>query len=119
MRLKKVMALLLSLPKTFYFNYKVLPIKKALKLPFLVGYRTEFGCLSRNVRVLNYIKPFQIKLNWFGTDSREEGRKGYISIGEKGRVSFAGKAHLSSGLSLIVDYGDLEIGDGFFCNKNC
>lgn len=120
MNVKKLLYLFISLPKTIYFNCRVLPISKAIKLPFLIGYRTRFGKLNRNITIADS-KPqlFQIKLNWGGTESRDENRKGYVSLGKNSHITFHGKSYFSSGLSLIVDDGSLEIGNGFFCNRNC
>lgn len=34
-KIKEKINILISLPKTIYFNFKVLPFNKAIKLPFL------------------------------------------------------------------------------------
>lgn len=108
-----------SLPKTIYVNYKCLPFKQAMKLPILVGYNTKIGLLSKKIVINFNSNTFDIRIGWGGTESRETGRKNYFSLSKNGKIVFNGKCILSSGLSLIVDNGELSIGKDFFCNKNC
>lgn len=54
-----------------------------------------------------------------GTEGRETGKKNYLLLNEKASLKFNGKCTMSSGVSLVLDLGKLEIGDKFFCNKNC
>lgn len=116
---RKIIILLLSIPKTIYLNYKCLPFRYAVKLPILVGYTTRIGALSGQVEIGGGYKPFSIRINWGGTESREEGRKGFLQIGSTGKIIFKGKAIIGKGSSVIVDRGVLSIGDNFFCNRNC
>lgn len=41
MKTKDTIAVLLSLPKTIYFNIKYLPLSQALKLPIWLHYSTK------------------------------------------------------------------------------
>ena len=60
-----------------------------------------------------------IRIGWGGTESRDEGRKNYLFLNKTASLKFNGRCTMSSGVSLIVDLGSLEIGENFFCNKNC
>lgn len=42
MNLHLIAQLVLSLPKTLYFNFRQLPLKQAVKLPILVSYRVRY-----------------------------------------------------------------------------
>ena len=49
MHLKELLRDVRSLPKTIYFNYKVLPLKDAVRLPFYVDCDIRFGRLCKGV----------------------------------------------------------------------
>lgn len=117
--IKKIVCGLLDMPKTLYVNFKCLPVKQAVRLPILVDYRTVLGPLHKNITIAFPCPLFGIRLGIGGTESRDWGRKPYFSLGEQGRMIFHGRCTMAGGISLIVDRGTLEIGNGFFCNRNC
>ena len=45
--------------------------------------------------------------------------KNFLLLNEDTSIQFNGRCTMSSGVSLILDLGTLEIGKNFFCNKNC
>ena len=50
--LKKVLKthlieIIMSIPKTIYFNFKVLPVKQALRLPYIVSYHVKLSGINR------------------------------------------------------------------------
>lgn len=121
MRLKKLIrygfSIIISMPKTIWFNLRVLPLKQALKLPVFVGYDVKIAEIHRGMLKLNYsIKPFSVIFG-FGGSLGVAQNKGCICF-QKGEVIFNGKATLGKGCS-IRNNGILEFGDGFSANKNC
>ena len=38
---ENIVEILLSIPKTIIFNFKVLPVKSAIKMPFIVSYNVK------------------------------------------------------------------------------
>lgn len=40
---ENIAEILFSIPKTIFFNFKVLPIKSAIKMPFVVSYHVKMG----------------------------------------------------------------------------
>ena len=119
----KFLRLLLSLPKTIYFNLKVFPIKKAVRLPVLVSYNVRLGKLYKDSILLpESISMFMIKFNW---DRGSEGvaaqtySTGYLYISSSGSIEFKGRASFAIGMSIRIDDGNLVIGNQFFSNKNC
>lgn len=40
---KNIVEILLSIPKTVLFNFKVLPVESAIKMPFVVSYHVRLG----------------------------------------------------------------------------
>ena len=119
LRIRDIFSLMVSIPMTIYVNFKCLPFKTAMKLPIFVGYKTKIDKLSRKIEFGCEPKPFMIRIGWGGTEGRECGKKNYLLLNENASLKFNGRCTMSSGLSLSLDKGRLEIGDNFFCNKNC
>ena len=41
--------IIMSIPKTIYFNFKVLPVKQALRLPYIVSYHVKLSGINRKL----------------------------------------------------------------------
>ena len=119
LKVRDIISLIISLPITIYVNFLCLPFKTALKLPIFVGYKTHIDKLSRNIRFGCVPTTFMVRIGWGGTEGREAGKKNYLLLNDGATIQFNGRCTMSSGVSLILDLGALEIGDNFFCNKNC
>ena len=119
LKIKDIFSLIISLPITIYVNLRCLPFKTALKLPIFVGYKTHIDKLSRNITFGCEPTTFMVRIGWGGTEGRDIGKKNYLLLNENASLKFNGRCTMSSGVSLILDLGTLEIGDNFFCNKNC
>lgn len=116
---REIFSLIISLPITIYVNFRCLPFKTAYKLPLFVSYHTRLDKLSRNIEFGCEPSTFMVRIGWGCTAGRETGQKNYILLGEHAHLKFNGRCTMSSGVSLTLDLGTLEIGDHFFCNKNC
>ena len=119
LKFRDIASLIFSLPITIYVNFRCLPFKTAIKLPLFIGYKTHIDKLSRNITFGCEPTTFMVRIGWGGTEGRETGKKNYLLLNEKAYLEFNGKCTMSSGVSLVLDLGKLEIGDNFFCNKNC
>lgn len=119
LKIRDIFSLIISLPITIYVNFRCLPFKTALKLPLFIGYRTHIDKLSRNIKFGCEPTTFMARIGWGGTEGREQGKKNYLLLNDNASIQFNGRCTMSSGVSLILDLGTLEIGDDFFCNKNC
>lgn len=117
----RLIKMLLSMPKTILFNFKVFPFKAALKLPILVAYNVKINNMHKGCVLIDpKASRFMIRINFEnGSNGINVLEKGYFDIGKKGRVIFKGKANFSKGVSIRVDNGDLTFGDNFYCNRNC
>lgn len=107
-----------SIPKTIYFNFKCLPIKKAIKFPFYIHYRTRIHLHKSNVSISpeSKITPFMIKFGNMGSFGVVENRYNSFFV-EHGTVLFKGKAAFGIGSSLRSE-GNLVFGSGFNANRN-
>ena len=119
LRIRDILSLVISFPITVYVNFRCLPFKTALKLPIFVGYKTHIDKLSRNITFGCEPTTFMVRIGWGGTEGRELGKKNYLFLNENASIRFNGRCTMSSGVSLILDLGTLEIGENFYCNKNC
>ena len=119
LKIRDIFSLIISLPVMIYVNFRCLPFKTALKLPIFIGYKTHIDKLSRNITFGCDPTTFMVRIGWGGTEGRESGKKNYLLLNENAAIKFNGRCTMSSGISLILDLGTLEIGENFFCNKNC
>lgn len=109
-----------SIPKTIYFNFKVLKFRQAILLPFLVSYKTKFGSLYKNVIEFERFKPkfFKIKLGIGGSEHVMSNRYSRISFGRNSKIIFTGNTFICDGFSIRCDNGTINIGKDFHANKN-
>lgn len=117
MKLKSLIHIALSLPKTIIFNFRSLPFAQAAKLPIFIDYKTKVGIVAKGV--IRFSCPLSIFMISFGRG----GSNGIISLKhselwlESGCVSFSGKASFAEGCS-IRNSGNLQFGKNFSCGKN-
>lgn len=117
--IKFVLFAILSLPKTVYFNFKVLPFKYAIKLPILIGWHTKILGTSRGVIDFSKdckVKTFMIRLGFGGSETIYARSYEIINI-DKGSLTFLGQATFAAGSTLDVS-GKMIIGHHFSTNKN-
>ena len=110
---------ILDLPKTIWFNLRVLPLHQAIKFPILISHRVKIGqihkeCIELNLSVL---KPFIVKIGTEGVEGVSDNRRGYLLLGNSAKIVFNGKASLSKGIS-IRNSGTVTFGKNFYCNCN-
>lgn len=115
-KLEGYFSYVLSLPKTLYFNFKTLPHRQALKLPFFIYYNVKLGELHKGiVKIDAPIRRFMIKYGVGGVKGISS-NKSQIWL-EKGAVTFKGTANFAEGFSIRCN-GDLVFGDNFGGGKN-
>lgn len=121
--MNKFLKLILSVPKSLYFNIRILGFKKGIKLPILVGYNTIIkevhkGCIT----IPDKFKFGMVKIGInHGTDGIFEGSiKSFIKISKESQIIFKGNADFKEGISLLATYGGrIILGDKFSCNRGC
>ena len=45
--------IIMSIPKTIYFNFKVLPVSQAIKFPYIVSYHVKLSGINRKTFLTN------------------------------------------------------------------
>lgn len=109
-KLKSLVRLALALPKTIIFNFRYLPLREALKLPFLISHNVVLRKLGGRVHVRNP-SLFSIRIGFgdVGIFDKELSRSVWC-VG--GTVEFLGVASIGHGSKISVD-GLLTIGNNF------
>ena len=112
--------ILVSLPKTIYFNFRCLPFNKAIRLPFYVQYKTHLSGISKSCLKIApnvALHPFMIKFGNKGSEGVIEKSYNILCLERGASVLFNGTASFAAGFGLNVA-GELEIGHRFNANKN-
>lgn len=115
--------LLVSIPKSLYLNFRVLPFDQAIRLPILISYNTKVKILpGAEICIEGPLKPLMIKYN-FSTGStgvsEVTSSTGYLSVGNNAKLIFNGKSDFARGISIRCDSGTLVIGNNLSMNRNC
>lgn len=120
-KINLILSFMLSIPKTIYFNLRVLPFKKAIKLPIIISNSVQIKKIYKNcIDIKNdEIKPFMIKIGFSGSKAIRN-QRGMIYLNKKkgGKLVFEGKAKFSSGITLYNNSGTTCFGENFIANKN-
>lgn len=106
------LAIILSLPKTIWCNFRCLPFRQAIKFPIAVHYNTRCRIKSGGV-ILNCQKlsPMMIRIG-FHTVPIIYQEKTILDI--KGKLVFEGTAHIGRGSHIVVQRDAvLELGNSF------
>lgn len=108
--------IILSIPKSLYFNFYNFPLRDALHFPVLVSWKTKLGDISGEIILPEIICFGLVKFGFSG--SFNMGGGSYFQ--NKGKIIFKGKSTFSRGTQLIVgENGSLKIGVNFRCNTDC
>ena len=120
--MENFLEILCSVPKTIYFNFKLLPFSYAIKLPFMVSYHIKLKGINRSNFIIKKKKMgFASQRIGFGGSLVGYGvsKKGIISIKNNGKIVFEGDVGLSRGLTIDNDGGTITFGDNFRMNYSC
>lgn len=115
----RIIEYMMSIPKTVYYNIKLLGLKRGKRLPFLINYKVKVR-VSRDsqVKVHEETPKFGIRIGFYGTEGVSENYKSSFLVKENGIVRFSKNALLSKGISLQCVGGEVTISDHFSANKN-
>lgn len=113
------------LRKIFYYSFSLLfclrylPVRQAIKVPILIWPPIIIGELHKGSIILNgKIKRSMIVWGFMGSEGRAKS-KTRISIHSSGKLILGSGITIARGTSIIIDKGEISIGDNFFCNSDC
>ncbi|WP_439185740.1 acyltransferase [Carboxylicivirga taeanensis] len=108
----------IGLFKTIFLNFHKLPFKQAIRLPILVTRNTYFYDLSGKIIINAPVKPFMIRIGYFGEDTCAW-KDGRALLKVRGTLIFKGNSHYGIGVSIRVEPNSkLVIGDNVRISNN-
>lgn len=111
--------IIFSIPKTIFFNFKVLPICQAIKFPYIVSYHIKLHGVNRKTFISKDKKMRTASMRiGFGDSitSRRESPRGVLNIEEGGLIVVGNELGLSQGCVLSVKNAKITLGNHFRCN---
>jgi hypothetical protein len=127
--MSKLTKILLSFPKTVWFNFRFFPFRQAFKLPIWIALNTKIKQLSRGSVVLNakQVKMGLIRIGFHDADAVDSfGSHTILTVEKGGKLIFDADAHIGQGAILHVkEDAVLFLGSNFaisgtttiICNK--
>jgi acetyltransferase-like isoleucine patch superfamily enzyme len=111
--MRRSLRVLWGLPKTIYFNLRVLPFRQAIRLPLLVSPKVGLYDLRGDVTIRGPIRPAMILIG-FGELGAFDFRRSRAVWQVAGRVVFEGPVRLGHGFKLTVaETGTVTFGAEF------
>ncbi len=96
--------------KTFWFNFKALPLKQALRVPILLSWNVKVHSVGR-ITILGPITPGLISIGVIKIDPWET-NSDQIIFSNEGRITFGGRTKIHPGVRLaVLPNAELTLGD--------
>lgn len=109
----KTLSILLSIPKTIYFNLRHLPFKQAVKFPIWIHFRTQVRIKGR-IELPKAVKPAMIRIGFHTCLECNYNDETKLIVDKRGAIVFDGSAHIGRGSKIIVtENAKIHLGDNF------
>lgn len=115
MDIHKLWLSIAAIPKTIVFNFKYLPLKHALKFPFIVSHRVALQKMGGKIEIHAPIKTNMIRLGFHENPAFD--RRDRAVWHNTGTVIFKGFAYIGNG-NCIANTGTLTLGNNFQMSGN-
>lgn len=104
---------------SLYINFRVLPLKQAMRMPIQIKWNTKIQNISKGSIEIDadIIAHNMIRIGYRGGKFLHSG-KTYIDIVNGGKAIFKGTATVADGASLFIDGGKVIFGSNFYSNCN-
>ena len=117
-----IFEIVFSLPKTVFFNFKILPFKKAIKLPYFVSCNLIIKGINRKNFISN-LQDYSFGMCRIGISGSETGllikNKSLLYIHNNGKIIINGPISLSRGIYLESNGGTIIFGSNVKMNTGC
>lgn len=112
--MNKSLKILLSIPKTIWFNIRYLPFSQAIKLPIWISYDSYINIKGKVILESIKLKTAMIRIGFHWVPICERKASTQIVIKSQGMLLFKGEAHIGVGSKIHIDkYAKLILGDNF------
>ena len=107
--------ILLSIPKTIWFNFHFLPFSLALKMPIWIHYGTRVSVKRGRIDLSpSAVKTAMIRIGFHTVAVKDSSEHSLLQVEDGGFLIFRGTAHIGRGSRIFVsNHGKLVIGDNF------
>lgn len=110
---------ILNFIKSLYFNFRYLPFRQAVYMPVWITTNFRIHGLKRGQLILHQPYRKSVFLGDCGSPGLQE-MKGCIYMSKDSKLIFQGFTVISQGTVFRLDKdAKIELGDKFYCNKNC
>ncbi len=117
-----IFELIFSFPKTIWFNFKVLPFKSAIKLPFFVSCYAKIKGVSKKNFICSLDKP-KFGICRIGISGSETGllikKTSLLYIHNGGTIHIMGPISISRGAYIEANKGTIVFGQNTKMNTGC
>lgn len=114
--MRRTLKILLSIPKTIWFNFRYLPFRQALKLPIWVAGNVRIRELHRGcLHLQGALRMGLIRIGYHETDGIDFYEvHTIINVDKSGIIEFKNDAHIGTGAIIRVkEGGAISFGDNF------
>lgn len=107
--MRRVLKIIISLPKTIWFNFRYLPFANALKLPVWIAANARVNNMYRGGVVLKgKVKPGLVRIGYHEADAVDTySAHTILNIEYGGKLIITGDAHIGHGAIINVKSGGL------------
>lgn len=106
--------IILSIPKTIWFNFTTLPIKQAIKLPIWIAPNVRIYQNKGKIILPKCISFAMIRIGFHTIPIMNKSEKTILNIKKGSTLIFKGSAHIGQGSKIhIAPNATLELGDNF------
>lgn len=108
-----MLKILLSLPKTIWFNFRYFPVRQAIHLPVWIACNCKVK-MSRGGVNSSFSKFASIRIGFHEVPIMEPNARTVLSIDKGGVLCFDGTAHIGKGTKIhVASNAKLQLGDNF------
>lgn len=102
MKLRKIVGIVVNLPKTIYFNFHYLPFKCAIKLPIFFLSNVNLFCMKGKIEILGEIKTGMVRIGGGNNPLYFQQNYRCVWANYGGTVVFGDKVSLSKGVAIEI-----------------
>ena len=114
MRLTQKICKLISIPKSLYVNFRLLPLRQALRMPIAVRWNTRLADLSGSAAITGAVRRGMVSIGFEQVAIFDPHSQPCI-LDIRGRWNIGGNTVLGTGARIsIAPGGVLTTGDGFY-----
>ena len=114
-KIKKLLAIILAIPRTIYFNFRYFPVAQAVRLPIWLATNVRVRNMYRGGIVIDApVRMAMIRVGFHQVDAIcIYSLKTILNIQRPGRLVFQGEAHIGHGAIISCVGGVMTVGDNF------